>query len=461
MITEGVEGFGGAELSGASLGVQLQDVFKPGDPLDVQGQVYIYKEVDGRWTLDTTLNNGIVAPGNHFGYDLSMDGDLLAVSQPWLDHLGAVYLFRRIDGRWELEDTVMGFADAVPGTSQFGKAIQAQDDRIIVGALGYSIEEAEFSGRAYIFHNRGHKWVLEGTLIDPDPQEGDIFGVDVALGSDVALVGASGNSGPFNLSGAAFIYRLIDGQWQFEAELHAPDSDENEEFGHAVMLDTGGTIAVIGAYQDDDQNGSAYVFVHERGRWEFRQKLTGSNPVGTAPNFGIVMDMSDDGNTFLIAAGSDSENGSQDGAMYVFHRQGDLWVETAKLTDQNDVPGECFGDPSLSGDRAAIGAPCEIGEVYIYAGFENIDCNTNREPDACDIFAGTSLDQNGDGIPDECPAPILGDLDGDSIVNGADLGLLLLAWGKCPKDVFCQPDFNLDGMVDGADLGMLLLNWTA
>jgi len=59
-----------------------------------------------------------------------------------------------------------------------------------------------------------------------------------------------------------------------------------------------------------------------------------------------------------------------------------------------------------------------------------------------------------------CPqdsAPVLGDLNGDGMVGGADLGLLLGAWGPCRG---CPADFDGDGDVDGADLGLLLGAWT-
>jgi len=51
-----------------------------------------------------------------------------------------------------------------------------------------------------------------------------------------------------------------------------------------------------------------------------------------------------------------------------------------------------------------------------------------------------------------CPA----DLSGDGVVDGADLGLLLAAWGACGG---CVADITFDGQVDGADLGMLLASW--
>ena len=56
----------------------------------------------------------------------------------------------------------------------------------------------------------------------------------------------------------------------------------------------------------------------------------------------------------------------------------------------------------------------------------------------------------------------LGDLNLDGIVNGADLGLLLGAWGACSGGTpGCIGDLNLDGVVNGADLGLLLGAWGA
>jgi uncharacterized protein (DUF2141 family) len=50
---------------------------------------------------------------------------------------------------------------------------------------------------------------------------------------------------------------------------------------------------------------------------------------------------------------------------------------------------------------------------------------------------------------------VQGDLNGDGVVNGADLGILLTGWGTSGAG-----DLNGDGVVDGADLGILLTAWT-
>ena len=46
------------------------------------------------------------------------------------------------------------------------------------------------------------------------------------------------------------------------------------------------------------------------------------------------------------------------------------------------------------------------------------------------------------------------DLNGDHVVDGGDLGILLAGWGGAGA-----ADLNGDGTVDGADLGVLLGAW--
>ena len=64
--------------------------------------------------------------------------------------------------------------------------------------------------------------------------------------------------------------------------------------------------------------------------------------------------------------------------------------------------------------------------------------------------------------PDNPP----GDLTGDGVVNGIDLGILLANWSipatapGCAGATPCASDLNGDGFVNGIDLGVLLANWT-
>ena len=77
-----------------------------------------------------------------------------------------------------------------------------------------------------------------------------------------------------------------------------------------------------------------------------------------------------------------------------------------------------------------------------------------------DLNPGSVVEAGVDGVRlfgiDCSTPPLPGDLNGDGLVDGADLGILLGAWGQSGG----AADLNDDGTVDGADLGLLLSNWS-
>jgi hypothetical protein len=87
------------------------------------------------------------------------------------------------------------------------------------------------------------------------------------------------------------------------------------------------------------------------------------------------------------------------------------------------------------------------------AGIQMARSRTNFEPELHAIPAYDNF------LPEEFAPVDLGcfaDLDDDGVVDGADLGILLGAWGPQGETV---ADLTGDGIVDGADLGLLLGEW--
>ncbi|MDG2030112.1 MAG: right-handed parallel beta-helix repeat-containing protein, partial [Phycisphaerales bacterium] len=68
---------------------------------------------------------------------------------------------------------------------------------------------------------------------------------------------------------------------------------------------------------------------------------------------------------------------------------------------------------------------------------------------------GEWTDDGGNTIEDQCPSDCPGDINGDGVVDGADLSTLLGAWG----DSGGPADIDGSGLVDGADLAALLGYW--
>jgi hypothetical protein len=56
---------------------------------------------------------------------------------------------------------------------------------------------------------------------------------------------------------------------------------------------------------------------------------------------------------------------------------------------------------------------------------------------------------------------VIGDLDGDGVVGGGDLGLMLALWGTAGTGgAFGSADLDGNGVVEGADIGLLLSAWS-
>ncbi|MEE3181913.1 MAG: hypothetical protein VX288_08405 [Planctomycetota bacterium] len=100
-------------------------------------------------------------------------------------------------------------------------------------------------------------------------------------------------------------------------------------------------------------------------------------------------------------------------------------------------------------------------DLDLAAGGGSEDCNKNGVPDSCDIAGGTSVDDDGDGIPDECftrPVFYRGDTTGDGFLDLTD-GISIFVYlfmGTVFPQCLDAADVDNDGNVDISD-GVSLL----
>ncbi len=426
------------------------------------GAAYVYRRgLDGSqdWTLQATLMAPEPDSDDQFGSAVAVGDSVIVVSAHKTNgdapHSGAAYTYRYDATVWQYE-TMLTASDS-QGGEIFGWSVAVDGDVILIGARDDPNEGVFQSGSAYIFRFDGANWIEEAKLVDPDHEPCDLLGASVSIKGDVALVGAHLNDDAGLGTGAAFVFRRDpkDGsQWLLEQQLQAFDVPGNAWFGFSVSLTL--NLALIGAPQDDAQLGAAYVMRYDGTRWVHETKLVASNPVGPFPFLGWAVSLASDGLTALAGAFHDDQAGNEAGAVHLFRTNGKTWQEIEKFTASDTSAGDSFGiSVSLSDDTAVIKGG---GKGYIFAGMSGLDCNKNGEPDSCDIFDGTSDDQDGNGIPDECES-IPGDINGDGVVNSVDLLILLVSWGPCENCDDCPADLDGNCTVDASDLLILLVNW--
>jgi hypothetical protein len=112
----------------------------------------------------------------------------------------------------------------------------------------------------------GAVWDQQAKLTASDGAASDNFGYSVALSGETALVAANSDDiGSNSNPGSAYVFVRSGSLWGLQAKLTASDGAAFDYFGYSVALS--GETALVGAFGDDSQRGSAYVFVRSGAAW--------------------------------------------------------------------------------------------------------------------------------------------------------------------------------------------------
>ncbi len=307
------------------------------------------------------------AKADYFGCDVAIDGDTALIAAPADDNWnGSVYVYTRTGTTWTQQQKL---TPSDPGVDDcFGIRIALQGDTALIGA------DDEFSqdspGAAYVFTRTGTTWTEQQKLIPPDGDAFDGF-CNVALDTDTAIIGAPYDDDNGVDSGATYVFTRSGDTWTQQAKLFAADPMEGELFGYEVSLDGDTAVMVTYDWWNDTVNpGAAYVFTRMGTTWTQQAKLVGSDTV-PGDTFGIDVSLDDD--TVIVGAVNDDDQGPYSGTAFVFTRTGTTWTQQAKLLASDGTYWDWFGGSvSLQGDTALIGAADDedngagSGSAYVF-----------------------------------------------------------------------------------------------
>ncbi len=423
------------------------------------GAAYVFVTDGESWTQEAKLVAPDGAFTDFFGWSVAITGDTIVVGSRYDDdaggNSGSAYVFERSGTSWSYQAKLT--AGDATDVDLFGESVAIDGDTIVVGAIGDD-DLGEHSGSVYVFVGSGTSWSQQAKLVAVGGQAWDEFGFSVDIEGDTVVVGSIGDNDNGSNSGSAYVYTRTGTSWNAGVELHPDDGATSDNFGNCVALD--GVTLVVGAPADDDMgstSGSAYVFQGSGTLWTQVDKLVASDGSDNA-QFGHCATLADD--LIVIGAANETNQGySAAGSAYVFTPGARGWTEAAKLLSSDPGLVDSLGcSVALGADTAIVGARNDddhgnnSGAAYVYRGLS--DCNGNATLDICDIADGTSADENGNGLPDECDCP--GDLDGDGDIDLADLAQLLSNYGTTSGAEHEDGDVDFDGDVDLSDLAALL-----
>jgi hypothetical protein len=197
-------------------------------------------------------------------------------------------------------------------------------------------------------------------LVASDGYSSEYFGYGVAIDGDTAAVGAYYHSRRASSRGAVYIYRRS-GNWSFVKKIQASDGATYDYFGRRVALD--GDTMIVGAYGNDDNgsmSGSAYIFERNLGgadNWGQRKKLLASDGA-SSDYFGMAVAVH--GDYAIVGAPYDDDKGSSSGSAYIYGRnQGGAnnWGQVKKITTNDGATYDycTYWGVGIYGDTAMFG----------------------------------------------------------------------------------------------------------
>jgi hypothetical protein len=343
------------------------------------GEIFILQKQNGIWSI--TRFESDVDSEPKFGTSVAIEGSVIAAGAPFSDddasNQGHVNVYDLNDPSKEI-GLYMGSEET---EVYFGSSLDISNGRILVGAPGKEVDEADDMGTAYIYVQSGEGWVRQAELTPAMGNAEEEFGASVALDGDIALIGAPADT-PDDL-GAAYFFNYINNTWLEGQTLFASDLASGDRFGHAVALD--GEMALIGAPLKDTMHGAdsgkAYFFKRAGNTWSEDDNVIPVDYAGDAEAngsdmFGQAVALSND-RAFVGATNIDAFGYQNYGAVYTYDAGGitaPTETPTVEMTATPDAtvtvePTATSGIPTTPTPDTTK-TPMPVSELIDNGGFE-------------------------------------------------------------------------------------------
>lgn len=331
-------------------------------PAQAQGGTPILRE-------DQLLQRPATTFEDRLGWSLAISGSFMIAGTPGHDQIavdaGSADIFEDVGGAWVHRQSLFGSQTAF--RSGFGNSVDIDGDLAIVGAdsdawSGFG------SGAAHIFQRTGGTWVEIARLTAFDGGQAQLFGHEVAISGDTAIVSAPQDDEFLSLSGAVYVYREVAGQWIFEQKIKPSVIAPWSGIGHAIDLE--GDRIVVGDTSwrgpGDSLAGAVWVFERQGSTWIETDRITGIDTT-TTRMLGYAVALDGD----RIAATTSHDPATNGGTLRIFDHDGTQWSETIKLGPKPTPIGQSrfYGRTvDFDGDTIVVGAHFEAAPQIPYAG---------------------------------------------------------------------------------------------
>nr|WP_255590551.1 FG-GAP repeat protein [Marinicella sp. NBU2979] len=295
------------------------------------GTVYFYDHNGTTWVESLKTELGILITDHSIQVDSEENQAVFGVRGD------SAIIFGRLNGVWQ--ETARLYPSDPQNITHFGRAVAIEGNQVVVTAQTNFVTGKGRGFKAYVFEYNGIQWQEKTQLIPSGGFYESFFGLFTAdIDGDNIIIGAQGDDTQAMNAGTAYVYELVNDQWEEAQSLFASDAEAGDLFGQAVSKGNGHLL--ISSHRDNtngiDSVGSAYVFEKVNGLWTATQKIMNDDPEAN-DYFGSPIKIHGD----LLAIGAPTRN--LGGFVNVYENNTNQWTLIGQLQQDQANQTRHFG----------------------------------------------------------------------------------------------------------------------
>lgn len=314
------------------------------------GAVYVYRKIDTHWLLEDTLADPSVTDiySSLFGTSIAMsgDGNNIVVGIPNYDGgKGCGLLFTHSVAGWTASSRF--YPASLPALAHLGSRVVMNQAGTVValGSKDCTVSDLASAGRVYVYRKTNNTWSLNGTLQATTPSENDYFGTTLAInaaGDRLAITALN----VYNEASGVYIADYAANTWSLTDAIHISPSQYHPLFGRALTFDDSGDFLYISinTHTPNAGDGTLYSYQKIGSVWVFKDSWSSTSriPEGTyTDGLGSSLCTNSDGTKVLSTASDIVRNGNYMGAGYLFIMDGEgarKDINSEKPILKRDIP---------------------------------------------------------------------------------------------------------------------------
>ena len=338
-------------------------------------QLYIHTPV-ATWSSTTYSQLGQTLTSNDANDRLfsergmSSDGlKIIGANQldPTADSKGTIQAYSFNGNAWVTYGSLIEAQASEVGESAYSSIADMTDDgtRIFVGWKPYPSTNTEGFGKVYDYVNGDWSQVGDNIFGDNTDDQATRTGKISGDGTTIAHMGGYTDTASTRYCKVRR-YQSSTNTWnQIGSNIAVALTNKNTDKTDCLAISQTGNIVAIGSNNDGTSSqGAVRIYEYNSGTSSWSQ--LGSTILGENANdeFGISLDMNDDGTVIIVGAWKADDTGSNDGNARVFEYTNGSWTQVGS----NIIPNTSDNDPVYFGNTVRVSGN---GKFFAVSGYQS------------------------------------------------------------------------------------------